>query len=98
MAGRFIHGQRAAWSGAYNSWRCMKQRCDNPKAMNYKAYGGRGIKYDPRWKNFEAFYNDMGDRPLGHDLSRKDQNTDYTFENCEWTPRAQNRGSRRNYR
>lgn len=75
----FIHGHRAVWSGAYNSWGCMKRRCRD--ATN-PAYGGRGISYDPRWEKFEAFYNDMGDRPLGHDLSRKDQNANYSFENC----------------
>lgn len=30
----------------YNSWRSMKERCDNPKNSHYEYYGARGITYD----------------------------------------------------
>ena len=95
----FIHGGRSkGFSGAYNSWRCMKRRCDDSKYEGYKNYGGRGIRYDPRWAKFEAFLNDMGERPPGYDLSRLDQDGNYTFSNCNWLPHLENRGKRRTYR
>ena len=30
----------------YGSWKQMKNRCDNPNAVYYANYGGRGITYD----------------------------------------------------
>lgn len=73
----------------------MKQRCTNPNADNYARYGGRGISYDPRWKSFEVFYNEMGDPPSGHELDRKDPDGNYYMDNCQWTPKEINSGKRR---
>lgn len=92
----FIHGHRAhkRFTFIYNSWRAMKQRCNNPKASNYRYYGARGIKYDPRWESFEAFYNDMGEWPrdaFAYDLAREKQDKDYSYENCFWCVREVNR-------
>ncbi len=28
----------------FNVWQTMKGRCENPNRLNYKNYGGRGIK------------------------------------------------------
>ena len=51
----------------------MKNRCDNPNAVNYAHYGGRGITYDPRWRDFRTFYADMKRRPSSkHTLWRVD--------------------------
>jgi len=72
--------------GAYRSWRSMKQRCDNPKAVNYERYGGLGIRYCEAWADFEAFYADMGDRPEGFSIDRIDPRLGYSPDNCRWIP------------
>ncbi len=69
----------------YKTWHMMKQRCDNPNHDSYPAYGGRGITYDPKWKTFEGFIEDMVERPEGTTLDRKDVNGSYCKENCHWT-------------
>jgi hypothetical protein len=69
----------------YNIWSGMKRRCDNPKEQAYQWYGGRGISYDPRWKDFTTFWDDMkneyGDTLT---LERIDGNKNYSKDNCTW--------------
>jgi hypothetical protein len=76
-------------TGAYRSWCSMKQRCDDPKAINYDRYGARGIRYCERWGKFENFLADMGERPTGCSLERKNPSGMYEPANCEWIPNSQ---------
>lgn len=62
-------------------------RCTNPKAVNYKKYGGSGITVCDRWLSFENFLEDMGERPPGLSLDRKNNDLGYEMGNCQWSTR-----------
>ena len=71
----------------YAIWTGMKQRCLNPRHRSYFRYGGRGIQVDQRWLVFDAFYADMGDPPPGFTLERKNNDEEYSHNNCVWATR-----------
>lgn len=83
----------------YNSWRAMKDRCNQPTHTHYAYYGARQISYDPEWEEFAGFVADMGLRPPGMTLDRRDNDEGYSRHNCRWaTPIRQGRNRRNNVR
>ena len=61
----------------YNVWKQIFQRCGNPNSGSYKNYGARGIKVCEEWRDFAAFYADMGDCPERGSLDRIDNSKGY---------------------
>jgi hypothetical protein len=78
------------------SWAGMIQRCTYPKHRKFALYGGRGITVCDRWRTFENFLADMGERPKGKSLDRIDSDKGYTPDNCRWATKSeQMRNTRR---
>lgn len=73
----------------------MIRRCTNPDHPRWADWGGRGITVDPRWLSFENFLADMGEKPAGLTLERKDNDGPYCATNCCWDTHHAQRINRR---
>lgn len=81
----------------YRIWLNMKQRCNNPANKNWADYGGRGIRICERWRDFSAFFLDMGEAPAWGSIDRINNDGGYEPGNCRWaTQRQQCQNTRRN--
>jgi hypothetical protein len=76
----------------YKSWIGMNYRCNNQNLIDYKNYGGRGIKVCDKWsiKNpdgFHNFINDIGLPPsnmIKPTIERINVYGNYKPSNCKW--------------
>jgi hypothetical protein len=85
-----IHGASVPGSPLYSTW-CiwvgLRARCTNPNHRAWKWYGGKGVTVDSRWLGklgFQNFLADMGKRPAGLSLDRKEPSVGYSKDNCCW--------------
>ena len=90
------HGRHDDLSPEYRTWKAMRQRCMNPRAKNYRHYGGRGITVCERWNTFTNFLADMGPKPKGRSIDRINNDGNYEPSNCRWaTPKEQAKNTRK---
>ncbi len=83
---------------AHSSYQHMMTRCYNPKCAEWYLYGERGISVCARWReSFFNFLSDMGEKPAGYTIDRKDPNGNYEPDNCRWLPNAEQIYTTRKY-
>lgn len=87
---RMTHGQAGRRTPTYRSWANMISRCGDPSNSAARNYIDRGIVVCDRWRSFENFLSDMGERPHGMSLDRfPDNNSGYRPGNCRWATQSQ---------
>ena len=79
----------------------MKQRCFDKNVPEFHHYGGRGITVCERWDprlggNFLNFLADMGERPEGKTLDRRENDGNYEPSNCRWATLKEQAANRSN--
>lgn len=88
------HGHRLSdseTSRTYRTWQAMRRRVGGNGKPDYA-----GVDMDPRWAKFEAFLADMGERPDGMTIDRKDNALGYWKHNCRWASPTEQTRNRRN--
>jgi hypothetical protein len=101
---KFKHGESK--TSLFACWQRIRLRCHNPDNEFYDRYGGRGIRVYAGWVyDFVAFRDwvleNLGPRPAGRSLDRKNNNGNYEPGNLRWaTPKEQanNRRKKSHYR
>jgi len=78
---------------AYDSWRGQNERCNNKANKAYRYYGAKGIQVTYSSREFVTWWLEaMRNFPTGAKLTvnRRDANLNYSFDNIELVPWAQN--------
>ena len=94
--GGYVHGGHG--TRLYNIWSEIHSRCDNPNCPAYKNYGGRGIRVCDEWSSFIPFRDWALSNGYAKNLSidRKDNDGDYSPDNCRWVTMEEQGKNRRN--
>lgn len=92
-----IHMSKKTRTSTYQCWRDMMRRCYNPARPHYCRYGGRGIRVCKRWHTYDNFLADMGEKPIGRTLDRRNNSGHYSKRNCRWATALEQAQNRRPY-
>jgi hypothetical protein len=98
------HKERAIGQGAkhgdaryhraklYYVWQGMLARCERPTASDYCRYGGRGISVCAEWHEYIPFKSWALSHGYcnGLQIDRRDNDGDYTPENCKLSTHKEN--------
>ncbi len=79
----------------HKSWLAMLNRATCPNATGHERYFDAGIGVCDRWRTFENFLADMGERPAGTSLDRIDNAAGYEPSNCRWATNTTQSHNRR---
>lgn len=82
-------------SPTYRSWQNMIARCTQPSNPAYDHYSRLGITICERWRAFDNFLADMGERPSNTTLDRRNNDGNYEPGNCRWTTKTKQANNRR---
>ena len=94
----WVHGAYQRNKRLYGVWRTMWHRCNNPKRVKYKDYGGRGVSICSAWNDPNCFMDwaEQNGYKAGLQLDRIDNDVNYSPDNCRWATPKENSRNRRN--
>ncbi len=84
------HAKYRNMSTTYSVWQGMVKRATDENHAQADRYIKRGIGISKRWLKFINFLADMGERPIGKEIDRIDNNKGYCKQNCRWATKAEN--------
>lgn len=77
-----------------NVYGAMQSRCNNVNSPDYPHYGGRGIRIEESFDTFDKFFewsiNNGFILNSKLAIDRRDNNKNYSVDNCRWTTQAEN--------
>lgn len=95
---REIGNHGCSYEPQYIIWKGMMSRCYKAKNKDYPRYGGRGITVCKEWHKIENFVEwcQQNGWKKGLQLDRKDNNAEYSPDNCRFVTGKENMSNRRN--
>lgn len=71
------------------TWRRMILRCNDPTHAAHDKFSQPYFYVCERWRDFDAFVEDMGPRPGMRLIERVDKTRGYEPGNCRWSDREE---------
>lgn len=89
-----------SYNPVYHVWYNMHKRCKDPNHTHYKYYGGRGISICPEWDDVATFikWAETNGYKEGLVLDRRENDGNYTPDNCRFVTIKVNNNNQRSTR